>query len=389
MSDVNPNTPVVEPSSSEVVGGDTPLSFDELDQALSKSKDKRKPSEKKETDKVEKVEDEKPKEAKDKKPGKKEDEKELEPKKKTYKAKSKDKELDLDEDAMFTVKVDGKDIEVPVKEILGNYSGKVSWDKKFSELSNEKMKFRKENESLGKSKDLIKQIFTEKDPTLRMFKMAEMAGVSPIEFRKAYYDENIKALESYANMSDDEKKAADLEFENSYLRYQTETRDKSLASEQAQAALKKKTDELLATRAINEAEFVDYYDKLSGLADADGTIQILRQGTQVKEKLTPDLIAEVIVKDRIWDVAEDKFKELKLGWDQAQMEKTLNDLVDNAYKHGLSAADMPSVIDELWGSKKSARSIADKVKAKEEFTQPKKPMPPKAVNQEVTFFDEI
>ena len=41
-------------------------------------------------------------------------------------------------DATFKVKVDGKSEEVPLQELINNYSGKTAWDKKFTEIGKEK-----------------------------------------------------------------------------------------------------------------------------------------------------------------------------------------------------------------------------------------------------------
>jgi hypothetical protein len=60
---------------------------------------------------------------------------------KTLKFKSGDTLLDVPEAAMVTVKVDGKSVEVPITELMTNYSGKTAWDKRFSELTNERRSF--------------------------------------------------------------------------------------------------------------------------------------------------------------------------------------------------------------------------------------------------------
>jgi predicted HTH domain antitoxin len=401
MSEINPNTPVDAPSEPNVGSGEGPISFDDLDLVMSQKSGKGSSRQAKESSEKESKKDDKPKEskesgdaeskkAKDEKDGEKKDEPKVEEvKKKTYKAKAQDKELDLDEDAVFTVKVNGQEVEVPLKDIVSNYSGKVAWDKKFTELSKKELEFRKSSEGLNKDKQLIRAVFSEQNPDLRLFKMAELAGVSPLEFRKAYFDENIKMLENYQNMTDDEKKAAELAFENSYLKHQSETREKSLSAQQAQAELKQKTDQLLATHAVTESEFVEIYDRVVALADENGNVSLKRQGREVSEKLTPELIIEIVEKERLWKEAETKFGTLKLGIPEDQMAKQIVDLVERAYLHGIKPADIPEIIDSLWGNKKTQKVIAEKIREKQEFTEPRKPVPSAQSRSEPMFFDEL
>lgn len=401
MSDINPNVPVTEAGPPEVNPGEGALSFDDLDAALSakssskqakESAAKESKSESKSKEKIQEAPDAKDdKKSESKKAGEKKDDKEVEAApRKTIKAKHQDKELELDEEATFTVKVNGQDVEVPAKDLFSNYSGKVAWDKKFTELSKKELTFKKDSESLGKDKHLIKEIFSEKSPEVRLFKMAELAGVSPLEFRQAYYDENIKLLEQYSNMTEDERRASDLEFENKYLKYQKETSDREISSKQSQAELDQKINQLLATHEIEKGEFVDYYDKVAALAQQDGTLRLLRQGREVTEKITPELISELISKDRLWNAAETTFGKLKLDWNKDVLSKKLFELVEDAYSHGLKAADIPDVIDQIYGSKKSARVVSEKIKEKEAFrSSSEKVIPPKAPVSEPWAFDEI
>jgi len=46
--------------------------------------------------------------------------------------------------AMHKIMVDGRETEVPLKELYANYSGKVAYDKKFSAMDKERQSFKKE-----------------------------------------------------------------------------------------------------------------------------------------------------------------------------------------------------------------------------------------------------
>jgi hypothetical protein len=49
------------------------------------------------------------------------------------KAKVGDKEIDLDEESVIKIKVDGKEESVSIKQLKHNYQGKIPWDKHYKE----------------------------------------------------------------------------------------------------------------------------------------------------------------------------------------------------------------------------------------------------------------
>ena len=53
-------------------------------------------------------------------------------------AKYGEENLEMPANAIFKHKVDGEEVDVELQELLNNYSGKVSYDKKFQEFSTEK-----------------------------------------------------------------------------------------------------------------------------------------------------------------------------------------------------------------------------------------------------------
>ena len=56
-------------------------------------------------------------------------------------AKYGEENLEMPANAIFKHKVDGEEVDVELQELLNNYSGKISYDKKFQEFSSEKKEF--------------------------------------------------------------------------------------------------------------------------------------------------------------------------------------------------------------------------------------------------------
>jgi len=108
------------------------------------------------------------------------------------KAKLADKEMEFDPDTVFTVKINGKDEPISLKDLQSQYSGRVAYDKKFSEMDRERKYF---ESTLNKANAKIKAVFEEQDPELRFYKMAELSGQDPIEVRQKFLSENMNLLE--------------------------------------------------------------------------------------------------------------------------------------------------------------------------------------------------
>ena len=227
-------TTTQSPAPIEVNSGDNaPVTFDELNEMEDSAKRAKKAEKSqikeaakeavkevvKDKKSTGKVEDEKSKKAEGKKAGEKEGE-ELEadqkPKeKKLLKAKSGDKELDLDPDTMIPVRINGQDTMISVKDLQSNFSGKTEWDKRFQQLDKERRDFKSKYEQASNK---IKAIFQEKDPEMRIFRMAEYAGVDPLDFREKMLTEQMNLVEKWYTMSDAEKEADRKNFENRILK---------------------------------------------------------------------------------------------------------------------------------------------------------------------------
>jgi hypothetical protein len=73
---------------------------------------------------------------------------ETEQKSEVKKITAKNGEDNLEIPANITIphKVDGEEVEIPLQELLNNYSGKQAWDKRFSELDVERKEYQKERD---------------------------------------------------------------------------------------------------------------------------------------------------------------------------------------------------------------------------------------------------
>lgn len=397
VDSINPNTPVTSNLTkdgkieADAAGG--PLSFDELEELTMKSKKAKaekseEPKEKTEkskdltsdTDKGKKVEKAASKKEDDSS-GKEAEKSEDTPKRKTVKAKYSDNEYDLDEESVVNVKINGEETPVMVKDLLSNYSGKVGWDKKFSEIDKTRKTLATQELKLKESSEQIKSIFEEQDPNIKMYKMAMLAGVDPVQFRQKFFDENISALEKYHAMSDDERKADALSYEAAIQKHRADTLEKSAKEKQEYDSLQSKVAQLRASHQISESEFVTQYDKI---------LEAVSKGILTKEDLNPEFIVDTIKKDRLWNAAEKQLESLGLDWDQKTKSERLRRLVEHSHTLKLEPSLMAEMVDELWGVKKAQKKIEEKKAENKEFLSGKKDVQQvTAKSSEPVFFDDV
>lgn len=315
-------------------------------------------------------------------------EKEDKPKVETKKAKYKlgDKELDLEETATFKHKVNGQDVEVSVKDLLDNYSGKVAWEKRFSDFDKERKSYQSKT---AQNEQMIKKIFAEQDPELRFYKMAELSGKDPLEVRRKYLEDNMNLLEKWNLMSDDERKADELAFENKILKAKSQAHESRESQRQATEHLDREVKGIMASQKIEQQDFVKRYDELVDYISKASNPE--ERKALEKQMLNPKFIAETIVKDRLWNAAETQVKALKLNIPQEELTKRISYLTENAYDNGLSPEDVSELVSEMWGEKFAQRVVDEKNKDREEVLTGKKTTETQAprYSEMPTFFDEL
>lgn len=326
--------------------------------------------------------DEKPKETKDKKAGEEKDEgleADQKPKeKKLLKAKSGDKELDLDPDTLIPVRINGQDSMISVKDLQSNFSGKTEWDKRFQQLDKDRRDFKGKYEQASNK---IKAIFQEKDPEIRIFRMAEYAGVDPLDFREKMLTENINLVEKWYTMSDAEKEADRKNFENRILKTKLESREKEDKEKQSLGELDQKIQKARKTHGVSEEDFLSRYDEIESL---------INEG-KFKGDVTPEFIVETIVKDKLWNAAEQKLHGMNVKLPIEKRGQIMSKFVDDAYAIGITDVKVISeMAEQIWKTQSKEEIIQSKVDDRAEFLSGKKET--KKVSggpREVLFFDEI
>lgn len=382
----NPNVPVTDTLKTdgkiEASGG--AVTFDDLDQVLSqdglhnkrnKPKNKDFTSDDKKVDsknaeksekseaKAQKSEDKPEKtEQKPAKNDKKDEQDPEKPPRKTVKGKYKkddeDIELDIDEETEIPVIVNGREEMWSIKDLRQQQSGKIAYDKKFQELDKERQGVRGDRAKLEASAKMIKDAMMEKDQHLKIYKIAKIAGVDPVQFRQQWMKDQLNYLENYYAMNDSERAADDSAYVAKFQQHRADTLEGEKKEQQATNALLQKIDQIRASQQIDEDSFWTRHDELEAQ---------VRIGKLKESELTPEYIAHTIMVDRYWDPASEALDKLNLDWSDERRGQELTDLVKSAMALAVNPAKMAELVDQKFGVSKAKKKVETKTQENNEF----------------------
>ena len=209
------------------------------------------------------------------------------PEGKTVRLKSGDNAVDIDEEATVPVKVDGKKQFVPIKDLMKNYSGEQSWDKKFQEFETTKQEFSAERdtfegqkkevvEHFGRIGGMIESIYKdpEADPSAALRYLVDTAGGDVLHYEK-------RMLEHYGSIAANFSEMTEVEQQL----YWTERKNQILTDNQANRT--KIDEERTATEQRQQSEVE--VRKEYGVSDKEfeeANAELVKLGYDAKEVST-------------------------------------------------------------------------------------------------------
>lgn len=112
-----------------------------------------------------------------------------------FKAKIGEAEQDLSGDLVFTIKVDKKDEQIALKDLIRQYQGRIPIEKHLGQLKKDRNDFETEKKSFSEQKNLVEGHMREivdllkSNPKKALEKIVLMSGGNPGEFEAIYADE--------------------------------------------------------------------------------------------------------------------------------------------------------------------------------------------------------
>lgn len=177
----------------------------------------------------------------------------------------------LPSNAVFTHKVDGELVDLTAQELLNNYSGKVAWDKRYTEIGKEKKVLESEKASLSAQKQELtehvqKAIAPLKDPNANpldsLMYLVEISGQDPYTAYRRIMEANLEEISTLMDMTETER---ELHFHKKKDELHTSIarkRQEAYTKEQTFKQAIQKVDQLRQSFNVSEDDFVDASEEL-------------------------------------------------------------------------------------------------------------------------------
>jgi len=280
---------------------------------------------------------------------------------------------DLKPEATMTVKVDGKEETVKIQDLVDNYSGKTNWSRKYQQLSEEK-------KTLQETVNQLYDNFVAKGDAMTGIEvLVEALGGNPLEVRQKVTDTLLKQIDSYANLSPEEREAAKLRDELSYRRKKEET-EKVKTQHQAEIQqLQGRLEAVMKTHGLTEEQLAQTYEELKSL-------------NVPLEQLTPELLGdyhkqkqEQVKTKELDDGISAMLKDIEAEFesDEAKSEATQRLKKVMQVHPEMTLTELKDAALEVYGSK-AAKNLARKLKKAQPTPTNKAP---DRVREPITFSD--
>lgn len=265
-------------------------------------------------------------------------------------------------DKLVSVKIDGEDQEVPIQELINNYSGKIAYDKKFTQLDQARQKFESEvkdiegyiNDFAGKMKS---------NDVLGAFEyFGQFANIPPFMIKEQLLNALQPEMARRAELSPEQLQNEMLYAQNNYLKQLNESESRKREIEQANLELESATNSLRETYSISDSEWKEASKALEQHKDQLGEV-------------TPEVRAEYVLNVRAYDKAESVMasNELQVSGNEQFLDTLAKIALENP---DFTDEDLSQIVQESVKVSQK-QTIAKKLESKIEKAKPKKTAAPK------------
>lgn len=190
---------------------------------------------------------------------------------KAFKAKFGDKEIEVPEDATFTVTINGKEVEFKTKDAIQAFQGKEEFnrnmDRRVGAVTAKEREWKRQMDSLRETATKVIDSAIGGDMFAATKTLAKLAAagtkLDPSQFEKAYLDQIEKFYDAYAKMTPEQRDKFLLERRVKLQEEENRTLKETQARNEARAQLAAKLDSLYKQHATTPEEFWDTYKSMA------------------------------------------------------------------------------------------------------------------------------
>lgn len=302
-----------------------------------------------------------------------------------------DEKFELDTDMEIGVKVDGKRTTATIQDLINNYSGKIAFDKKFTEVDQIRQeaeaKFGEAEQAVEQferakqkiSDDLIEIVTAldnaEGDPLQGVYKLLAFANRNPLEFEQRVFSQLQEQFENFQDMDETERRLYWREKELEYYKQQTQSSREDRANTETRTRQLQAIDYMRETAGVSKEAFTQAHGEIAAYYK--------QEGIDLSE-MTAEEVVEHAVMTPFYDQADeiiDVYKDI-----------IPRDNLENVYEavaaglvEGLSQEEVKEIIEEDYGNpdqkavKEKLQSLPKKLKREtKQYAAPSNPEKPES-----------
>ncbi|MFN8992935.1 MAG: hypothetical protein ACK5X3_04620 [Pseudomonadota bacterium] len=287
----------------------------------------------------------------------------------------------LEPDTSVRVKVDGAYKDVPIAELVNNYSGKEAYDKKFTEIGNMRKEVETKTQTIAKKEEFVntvaktvKEIVSDpsKDPYEAVAYLAELMGVPTPDLHKRSLESRLDELSKLLDMTDMERENYFLKKETDYLRSRQDARMKQEVETQESQKFMNHVDTLRGKHNVSEEKFVEAMDELEQFY-GEGSAQV-----------TPEFVVEYAVLRPYLEKTKSLVQPYLEDIGEAKLPTVINQLANAMKQYGVGEAEIKAELEAQFGVSKSVKDLNAKLQSKKIVKETKQ-----EVSESLESFDDF
>ncbi len=269
------------------------------------------------------------------------------------------------------VKVDGKDEEFSIQELVNEFSGKTNYGRKFQELDTERKSFHAERDELNGSIDtLFKLAVTDNKPLDAVQYLTDLLGGDGIKTVMDLQSKMLAQLAEEAKLTPEQLTTKQATQRADLLQAKFDNQKKTDAKKAEQSEVAKSVEAIKTKYSIDDARFNEVY-------------KALKESGVKPEKLTPEFVGEIHERWHKMDEVDSIAAELEIT-DETIIKKLQSEYLKDPT---ITAKQMKSIAEQVYGGK-SKSSLKDKINRNNGGKESQVSKKTTASN-EATFFDDL
>ena len=263
------------------------------------------------------------------------------------------------------VKINGKIEKVKLSDLKNNYSGKVAYDKKFTELDKERKQFQSEREEFYKPFAKFKELLQTGKAGDALLHLVDMAGEDAYNFNKKLIESMTPLIKARLEMSPEQLEVMDARGELEHMRKKEQSALERSRVEQSRKELDQKIAKLQETYSVSDDDFRNAAIILKERLEAEGKFKA--------EAFTPEAVVDFHLASKYAGIAFKAIDKVDktLGSDSKLVNEVINMLFDEP---NLDEATLMELISEYAGVNSKLKVLTEKSQVVKKALAPSQPV---------------